>query len=162
MIRRWARRAVAVGSNDPSVHYVLGRAYVHLGQADKALEEYDEGIELTPKGSNVSGYYREKANVYFSLKQYDQAIEWARQAVALDSGDWGARAGLIAALALTGHDVEAREALQRYLSLPTGGPKTIAAIKASIALSDKPDDPGIIDFLARRMEGLRQAGMPEG
>ena len=44
-----ARRAVAVDPNNPSAHYVLGRAYGHLGQADKALEEYDKGIELTQK-----------------------------------------------------------------------------------------------------------------
>ena len=38
---------------------------------------------------------------------------------------------LVAALALTGHDAEAREALQRYLALPSTGPlKTIAAWKA--------------------------------
>ena len=38
---------------------------------------------------------------------------------------------LVAALALTGHEAEAREALQRYLALPsTDGPKTIAAWKA--------------------------------
>jgi tetratricopeptide (TPR) repeat protein len=61
----WARRAVAVGPNDPSAHYVLGRAYGHLGQADKALEEYGKGIELTPEGSNVSGYYREKGERLF-------------------------------------------------------------------------------------------------
>ena len=37
----------------------------------------------------------------------------------------------MAALALAGHDVEAREALQRYLALPSTGPlKTIAAWKA--------------------------------
>jgi len=38
---------------------------------------------------------------------------------------------LVAALAFTGHDAEAREALQRYLALPSTGPmKTIAAWKA--------------------------------
>jgi Flp pilus assembly protein TadD len=144
----WARRAVAVDPNNPSPHYVLGRVYAHLGQADKALEEYDRGIELSPKGSSVSSYYREKGNVYFGLKQYDQAIESARRTVALDSGDWSAQTGLIAALALTGRDAEAREALQRYLALPSSGPKTIATFKASIALSDKPDDPGVAEFFA--------------
>ena len=35
---------------------------------------------------------------------------------------------LVAALALTDHDAEAGEALQRYLALPSSGPlKTIAA-----------------------------------
>jgi hypothetical protein len=40
---------------------------------------------------------------------------------------------LVAALALTGRDAEAREALQRYLALPSTGPlKTIAAWKAHL------------------------------
>jgi hypothetical protein len=38
----------------------------------------------------------------------------------------------VAALALTGHDAEARQALQRYLALPSTGPlKTIAAFRAA-------------------------------
>jgi TolB-like protein/Tfp pilus assembly protein PilF len=121
----WARRAVAVDPNNPSAHYSLGRAYAHLGQADKALEEYDKGIELTPQGSSVSAYYREKAQVYFGLKQYDQAIEWARRAIVVDPADWSAHTNLIAALALTGRQVEAQEALRHYLTLSSGGPKTI-------------------------------------
>jgi hypothetical protein len=91
----------------------------------------------------------------------ERSLEWGRQAVALDSEDWGAQTGLIAALALAGRDAEAREALQRYLALPSSGPKTIAAFKASIAPSDKPDDPGVSEFFARKTAGLRQAGMPE-
>jgi hypothetical protein len=53
------------------------------------------------------------------------------------------------------------KALQRYLALPSSGPKTIPAFKASIALSDKPDDPGVSEFFARKMAALREAGMPE-
>ena len=118
----WARRAVAVNPNDPSAHYVLGLAYAFLGQDDKALEEFDKAIQLTPQGSSVNAYYREKANVYFGLKQYDEAIAWARRTIALDGGDWGAQAVLIAALALTGQNAEAQEALQRYLALPSADP----------------------------------------
>jgi len=158
----WARRAVAVDPNDPSAHYVLGLAYAFLGQDDKALEEFDKAIQLTPQGSSVNAYYREKANVYFGLKQYDEAIAWARRTIALDWGDWGAQAVLIAALALTGQNAEAQEALQRYLALPSGGPRTIAEFKASSAQYEKPNsNPGINDFFKRRTEGLRQAGMPE-
>ena len=44
-----------------------------------------------------------------------------------------AHATLVAALALTDHDAEAREALQRYFALPSSGPlKTIAAWKAHL------------------------------
>ena len=67
---------------------------------------------------------------------------------------------LVAALALTGHDAEAREALQRYLALPSIGPlKTIAAWKAYY--SSQGGDPPRVEFNERMYDGLRKAGMPE-
>jgi hypothetical protein len=64
----------------------------------------------------------------------------------------------VAALALTDHDAEAREALQRYLSLPTTGPKTIAAVKAH----DESQHWVPREMGDRMYDGLRKAGMPEG
>ncbi|MEI4927227.1 hypothetical protein Q8G50_32430, partial [Klebsiella pneumoniae] len=69
----------------------------------------------------------------FALKRYDQAIEAARQAITANQtgGVQYIHAALIAALALAGHETDAREALKRYLALPaTGSLKTIAAFKA--------------------------------
>ena len=64
----------------------------------------------------------------------------------------------MAALALTGHDAEAREALQRYLALPSTGPlKTIAAWKAH--LESQHWVPA--EVRERSYDGLRKAGMPE-
>ena len=66
---------------------------------------------------------------------------------------------LVAALALTDHDAEAREALQRYLALPSTGPlKTIAACKAY--LESQHWLPA--EASERTYDGLRKAGMPEG
>ena len=66
----------------------------------------------------------------------------------------------MAALALTGHDAEAREALQRYLALPSTGPlKTIAAWKAYY--SAQRGDPPRVESNERTYDGLRKAGMPE-
>ena len=71
---------------------------------------------------------------------------------------------LVAALALTDHDAKAREALQRYLSLPSTAPfKTIAAWKA-YQMSKVPEqgaDPRFLEMSERSYEGLRKAGMPE-
>ena len=67
---------------------------------------------------------------------------------------------LVAALALSGHDAEAREALQRYLALPSTGPlKTIAAWKAYLS----PITARSTLLRAQRTDfrGLRKAGMPE-
>jgi hypothetical protein len=67
----------------------------------------------------------------------------------------------VAALALAGHDAEAREALQRYLALPSTGPlKTIAAFKAYY--SAQGGDPPRVESNERTYDGLRKAGMSEG
>ena len=90
-------------------------------------------------------WYGGKAWANFGLKNYDQAIELARRAIATKPNyNPYSHAILVAALALTGHDAEAREALQRYLALPSTGPlKTIAAFKAH---SSRPDrDPRFLE-----------------
>ena len=70
----------------------------------------------------------------------------------------------MAALALTGRDAEAREALKSYLALPsTGALKTIAAWKARemSLLPKQGGDPRFIEMTERLYDGLRKAGMPE-
>ena len=67
----------------------------------------------------------------------------------------------MAALALAGHDAEAREALQRYLALPSTGPlKTIAAWKSFY--SAQGGGPARVEANERVYDGLRKAGMQEG
>jgi hypothetical protein len=62
---------------------------------------------------------------------------------------------------LTGHDAEAREALQRYLALPSTGPlKTIAAFKTYY--SAQGGGPARVEANERVYDGLRKAGMSEG
>ena len=80
--------------------------------------------------SSLVFWYDGKAEAHFGLEQYGQAIEWAHRAIAIDPKQSRSPiADLIAALALTGRDPEAREALQRYLG-SLHGERTIAAWKA--------------------------------
>jgi hypothetical protein len=69
----------------------------------------------------------------------------------------------VAPLALTGHEAEAREALQRFLALPSSAQlRTIATQKAYNAhFVNANSDPRILGSLDRFCEGLRKAGMPE-
>ena len=99
------------------------------------------------------------------LKQYDQAIDWARRSIAINPNYVpNAHANLVAALALSGHEAEAREALQRYLALPASGKLwTIAAWGAyyEASVDEHHKDPRVLDSHDRAIEGLRKAGMPE-
>jgi tetratricopeptide (TPR) repeat protein len=125
---------------------------------------------LSPRDPAQGNYYIGKANAYFGLKQYDQAIEWAHRAITVRSNSSFAHGDIIAALALTGHEADAHEALQRYLALPPDlrlppgavGMRTIAAWKAYKALvTSEHTDPSYLDYWDRLIEGMRKAGMPE-
>ena len=107
--------------------------------------------------------YFGKSSTYFGLKQYDQAIDWARRAIAIGPNNPFAHATLTAALALTGHEAEAREALQHYLAMPSSEQlRTIAALKAYDArFANANSDPRALETNERNYEGLRKAGMPE-
>jgi tetratricopeptide (TPR) repeat protein len=150
---------------DPSNVYAavdLGWDYVRFGRRfDKGLEYFDKAILASPYDPSRAHWYGGKAVINFGLKRYDQAIEQARQAIAINPNYVQyIHATFVAALALAGHDAEAREALQRYLALPSTGPlKTIAAFKAYF--SAQGGDPARVEWNERAYDGLRKAGMPE-
>jgi adenylate cyclase len=138
----------------------LGWSYHDLGQFEKSLESFDKAIRLSPRDPSLIYWYNGKQSVLFSLKQYDQAIEFARRAIAIKPSDFAfPHVTLIAALALAGHDAEAREALKRYLALFPSGNKTTTAWKAN--LNEGVTNPSLLEANDRLIEGLRKAGMPE-
>ena len=142
---------------------ILGWGYAELGQFEKALEYYVKAIRLSPHDPALFNFHEGKSGAYFALKQYDQAIESARQSIAIRPNDNPlAHRDLVAALALTGHEAEAREAFQRYLALPPAGLRTIAAWNAYKAqTTNEHSDPRLLEYWDRMIEGIRKAGMPE-
>jgi adenylate cyclase len=135
--------------------------HLGLGEFDKSFEYFDKAIRESPHDPWLAHLYGGKAFASFGLTRYDQAIELARQAIAIKPNyAQFIHATLVAALALSGHDAEAREALQRYLALPSTGPlKTIAAWKAYY--SAQGGGPPRVEANERTYDGLRKAGMPE-
>ena len=154
-------RALALDPNNAYAVASLGGTYFLLGQYEKAMEFLDKAIRLSPHDPTLFIWYRDKSSLYFGLQQYDQAIEWARRSIAINPNFSHAHGMLAAALALTGHEAEARDALERYMALSKF--KSIAAAKA--ALPPPSADPRVrasLDrFYAPVIEGLRKAGMPE-
>ena len=154
-------RALALDPSNADAAASLGWDHVFFGHFDKGLEYFDKAILVSPYDPGLAHFYGGKAAANFGLKRYDQAIELAHQAIAINPNyAQYIHATLVAALALTGHDAEAREALKRYLALPSTGPlKTIAAWKAYY--SAQGGDPARVEFNERTYDGLRKAGMPE-
>jgi TolB-like protein/tetratricopeptide (TPR) repeat protein len=159
-------RALALDPSNMTAAGGLGFDYERLGEFDKSIEYFDRAIRASPHDPSLIYWYGDKAWSNFGLKRYDQAIELARRAIAINPNYVPyAHASLVAALALTDHDAEAREALQRYLALPSIGPlKTIAAWKAfyNSQVSKQYGDPRYFEMTERMYDGLRKAGTPEG
>ena len=96
-----------------------------------------------------------------ALKQYDQAIEWARRAIAINPNNVFSHVYLIVALALTGQETLAHEAFERYLAVP-GAFATMAALKPVKArFVNEHTDPRYVEYWNRLIEGMREAGLPE-
>ena len=157
-------RALALDPSNAEAAAQLGIDYRFLGQFNKSLEYLDRAMLASPHDPTLNYWYDSKAWANFGLKRYDQAIELARRALAINPKNAFAHVVLVAALALTDHDAEAREALQRYLAPPSIAPfKTIAAWRA-YQMSQVPKqggDPRFLEMSERSYEGLRKAGMPE-
>jgi adenylate cyclase len=150
-------RALTLDASFADADVGLGFDYMRLGEFDKSFEYFDKAIRASPHDPWLARFYGGKAFANFGLKNYDQSIEWARRAIAINPNIANMHLNLVAALAFTDHDAEAREALQRYLALPSSGPKTIAACKAHIE-SQHWLPAGVSE---RMYDGLRKAGMPE-
>jgi adenylate cyclase len=111
-------RALALDPGNVDAPGQFGMDYRFLGQFDKSAEYLDRAILASPSDPALNYWYDSKAWANFGLKNYDQAIESARRAIAINPNNPFAHLALVAALALTDHNAEAREALQRYLALP--------------------------------------------
>ena len=153
-------RALALDPSYGNAYGARGPTYLFLGEFEKSIESFDKALRLTRA---IHIWLGPKAADYFLLKQYDQAIDWSRLAIAVGCMPDTLLRSLIAALALAGHGAEAHEELQHYLASFPKWPKTIAAWKKfSAPLTLMSTSPGYLEIFDRYFDGLRKAGMPEG
>jgi TolB-like protein/cytochrome c-type biogenesis protein CcmH/NrfG len=156
-------RALALDPVDVGSINGLGWDYLFFGQIEKGLEAFDKAIRLSPRDPNLQYMYNGESWGFFALKQYDQAIDWARRSISVNVNYQHPHILLIAALALNGQETEATEAFQAYLALPASERlKTIRAWKKHDAqFINQQSDPRVLDIYNRIYDGLRKAGMPE-
>jgi TolB-like protein len=152
-----AERSLALNPSFVSAYIALSVASSFLGRPQEALDYADKAMRLSPRDPNLYAFYLNKGFALSLLDQDDQAIGWLRRAVAA-APQWPLPQVLLAAaLSLTGHESEARDVLNRYLSLTWTRARTIAQFKEQMPSNN----PLFLAFAARFVEGLRKAGMPD-
>ena len=76
-------RALELDPSNADTARDLGWDYARFGEFDKSQEYFDKAIRESPHDPSRAHVYGGKAWANFGLNNYDQAIEWARQAIAI-------------------------------------------------------------------------------
>jgi tetratricopeptide (TPR) repeat protein len=152
-----AERSLRLNPGYIPTYLDLCQANLMLGLADKAVENADRAMRLSPPDPYLYVFYAQHGLGYMMLGDDQRALASLRRAVANNPEFPTPLAYLAAVLALTGEAAEARQTLERYLSLPRTRSRTIADW-TNMGLSDHP---AYMALRRRIHEGLRKAGLPE-
>ncbi|HSR50493.1 MAG TPA: hypothetical protein VLV83_06665 [Acidobacteriota bacterium] len=104
---------------NPAVHYDLGLAYKEMGLIADAAQEFRSAMELLDDGQEPLKILccSMLANCYLNLKDYDRAIRWAREGLAIEDMkdfEWKAlQYDLACALQMRGEADEARRTFSK-------------------------------------------------
>ena len=146
------RRALALNPNNTSVLDIAGIAHMRAGDLDRAFAIATRALDLSPVSPQRYVFMMHIAAIHNALGRHEEAIVFARRVVELEPAYVNAHLALAIACAHLGRLGEAREevAIARRLRPDV----TIAAVM--VHRMQYPER------VARWVEGLRKAGMPEG
>jgi adenylate cyclase len=154
-----AERGVALNPSNVDAYTAIGVANNFLCRPERVFEAIDKAIRLSPRDPSLGGFYEVKGEAYFVMRQDANTIEWIRRSATLQSVDPYARLMLASALALSGQQAEAGEAIKAYLADSHAKSRTISQFqKQQLAMAD---NPRWLAYNERFAEGLRKAGLPE-
>ena len=146
-------RALELNPNLAVAWRASGWARISLGEPDLAIEHLARAMRLSPFDPMMPGVQLATAYAHFFAGRYDEASHWAIKAQRADTHLPAPRSVLAASSAMAGRLDEARMAMaalcQRF---PT---RRISNIHERLFVLRRSGD------LARYVEGLRTAGMPE-
>jgi len=147
---RSARRAVELGPNDAEAYAALAATLVYAGLPSEAVEAAETALRLDPKPP--ASVLLIVGLALFLDEQYDRAIEAFEQARDLQTGLHEPIAFLAMAYAQAGRQEQAEHEIEVLRHLPS---LSLQFYRVMFAHHRRPED------LARILEGLRKAGLPE-
>ena len=145
-------RAVALDPNLAAARIWAGWSQIYLGNMDAAIEQFSEGIRLSPVDPRLFISQSGMAFAHFFADRYGESLSWATSAMQRQPNYPAAQQMMVANLAMTGRVAEARRASDAYLQArPTF---CISEIKDRTPFQ-RPED------IERLGQAFRIAGVPE-
>jgi DNA-binding SARP family transcriptional activator/TolB-like protein/Tfp pilus assembly protein PilF len=143
-------RAVALNPSSSIAHHSAACVLEFSGLPEKGLAHLRTVLRLDPRYANNASLLGDMALSYLQLRQFEDAITYARKAVSIRPDYARVYHRLAAALAHLGHEAEARDTLDKAFALEPG-------FSEQIVLTTYPfRNPEHLDIL---LSGLRKAGL---
>jgi len=146
-------RAIELNPSFSQAYLQLGFSLAVSDQTEEAIAVLDKGIQLSPCDPWLSESFRAKSMAYFSARQYEKAIEWAKRGIQQGGNHSFHFLQLAASQSQMGQIEEARIALQKAKD---DAPFEITLSQLRRILYFWPSE-----YLERWLDGLRKAGLPE-
>jgi tetratricopeptide (TPR) repeat protein len=144
-------RALALDPNLATAWHLSGWLGISLGRPELAIEHFARAMRLNPLDPLLFGIKTGTAAAHFLARRYDEASAWAEEAIREWPKFRPAMRWAAASHALAGRLAQAEQAMAR-----------MREIDPSFRISDvKNVAPVRGDGLARYIEGLKIAGLPE-
>jgi adenylate cyclase len=150
--RAEAERALAMTPNLATAHHMLGATLIFSGRPKEGLAALERSIRLDPRGPQSAVRLHHVAIGLYFCCDYEAAIEAARLTIRAYPEFPNTYRWLAAALGQTGRIEEAKEALEKAMSL---APDLFDMYVRQPAPHHRPQDH------AHMLDGLRKAGLPE-
>ena len=151
---------IALNPGDPTAYRELGLNNLYLGHDQEAANWFRRADSVAPRDRHCWTWLQGLGRALIHLGQYEEAVEALRLAVHSNPHLSRDRAFLAAAEALAGNIDDAKLQLARYNKLDPGMTvRRFALERNSVPLEAV--SPTYLRGMARMLEGLRRAGMPE-
>ncbi len=145
--------ALDLNPSSALAHLWLGTSLLgKFGKAEEAISHFDMAIHLSPHDPFLGPTMSRFALAHFCLGDYEQTVEYARKALRYPMTQFRANVWLVSALAHLGRNEEAKRAFAELL-------RRRPDFTWSLFKEGFPDT--FPDLVARILEGLRKAGVPE-
>jgi adenylate cyclase len=144
-----AESALALSPNLASGYWARGRTWVFCGQPQEGLKDLQTSLRLEPRGSGLAPRLLHVSVGYYLSRTYDDAAEAARRLIRSFPEFPAAHRNLAAALGQLGQIAEAKEALDKAITL---APASFDMYVRNRVPWHRPKDH------AHLLEGLRKAG----
>jgi class 3 adenylate cyclase/TolB-like protein/Tfp pilus assembly protein PilF len=152
-----AERAIALDPNDADAHAEAGLWKGSLGHVEDGISGVETALRLSPRDRDVPIWQYYMCALHDYLQHWEQAIEWCEKSRAGWPDNFSTYVHLAAAHALAGRDKEAKDAAAQLQKVYPG-----FTVQTYADLASRNYDPTYKAAIARTIEGLRKAGLPEG